>query len=157
MVMHSTHPLDPQSDSTWLGLGDGLRSTSTSSIFNATFSRRDGAHMLGAPIDTGTGADPAVLEALMVTSDHIQVVAAYRVIPELAVGVLHLISSLGLLRRRLLGRARHEVLNQPLPCSIPALTGPGSCVILSATGSEPVSGPLGFNGSAKRADQCSSW
>ena len=68
--------------------------------------------MPGAPIDTGTGADPADLAALMAASDHLPVVADYRVVPEPTVGVLLLISSLGLLRRRLLGRTRHEVLNQ---------------------------------------------
>ena len=62
--------------------------------------------------DTGTGADSAVLAALMAASDHLPVVANYRVAPEPTVGVLLLISSLGSLRPRLLGRARHEVLNQ---------------------------------------------
>ena len=87
------------------------------------------------------------------TLSYDSVVADYRVVPESTVGVLLLISSLELLRRRLLGLARYEVLNQPLPCSIPALTGLGSGVILSAIGSGPVSGPLGFNGPAKRADR----
>ena len=119
--------------------------------------KNDGTHTLGAAIDTSSDADPAVLAALMAASDHLPVVADYRVVPEPTVGVLLLISSIGLLRPRLLGLARREVLNQTLPCSMPALTGPGSGVILSATGSRPVSGPLGFNGSAKRADQCSSW
>ena len=105
----------------------------------------NGTHMLGAAI----GADPAVLEALMLASDHLPVVAN----SEPTVGVLLLIHSLELLRRRLPGLARHEVLNQLLPCSIPALTGPGSGVILSTTGSRPESGPLGFNGSAKRTDR----
>ena len=76
----------------------------------------DGTHMLGAAIDTGTGADPAVLEALMAASDHLPVVAEYRVVPEPTVGVLLLISSPGLLRRRFFDRARHEMLSQSLPC-----------------------------------------
>ena len=58
----------------------------------------DGTHTIGAAIDTGTGADPAVLEALMIASDHLPVVADYRVVPEPTVGVLLLIGSLGLLR-----------------------------------------------------------
>ena len=91
---------------------------------------------------------------LIAASNHLPLVADYRVVPEPTVGLLLLISSLGLLHA---AASLYEVLNQPLPCSIPALTGPESGVILSATGSAPVSGPLGFNGPAKRADQCSRW
>ena len=76
---------------------------------------RSGTHTLGAAIGTGTGADPAILAALMAASDHLPVVAEYRVVPEPTVGVLLLIGSLGLLRRRLLSRARHEVLNKSQP------------------------------------------
>ena len=46
---------------------------------------------------------------------HMSRPAGYQVVPEPTVGVLLLISSLGLLRRRLLDRARHEVLNQSQP------------------------------------------
>ena len=69
---------------------------------------------LGAANDTGSGADSADLAAPMAVSDHLPVVADYRVVQEPTGGVL-LISSLESLRPRLLGRVRHELLSQSQP------------------------------------------